>query len=461
MSKNFVRILIFVILLVIFVKAFSKSYTSHNLSNLAYVLAIGIDSGENAKMKISAQFTKNTAISPGSGSSSEDSSNIILVSGEADSIYSGLNLLNSYIGKELNLAHCSVIIFSEDFAKTGISTEIYSLINNEEIRPSTNLVISKCSAYDYLNNSMPNLEKMTIKYYDTFSITSRFTGYISNITIGDFYNDLSNKTCDGTAILGGLNSTAREENSENSSNNSSSESSGDSSNNSSNSESGTSGGNSGNTSSLEASGNSKQNANNNQEVITNPENLTAGMSSVQGKRGTENIGIAVFDEDKFCGELTAVEAICHLLITNSIDSCIVSVDNPIVKNKKMEVQLFPTKKSKISVDIKQDKPIISINLYMNADILTLEGGINYEENETLQKISDSTKKYMEGEVRDYLNKVSKEYGTDIDGFCTKAYSNFATIPEWKRYNWCEKFKNAEFNINVDVNVVSSLLITKT
>ena len=116
MSKNLMSFIVFFILLAIFVNAFSESYTSHNMSNLAYVLAIGIDKGEKSKMKISAQFTKSTVFSPDSGGSSKDS-NIVIVSGEADSIFSGLNLLNSYIGKELNLAHCSVVIFSEEFAK--------------------------------------------------------------------------------------------------------------------------------------------------------------------------------------------------------------------------------------------------------------------------------------------------------------------------------------------------------
>ena len=97
---------------------------------------------------------------------------------------------------------------------SGIGTEIFSLINNEEVRPTSNLIISKCSAYDYLNNSNPNLEKLTTQYYETFAITGRFTGYFSNITIGDFYNNLSAKYCDSTAILGGLNSTARKKDNE-------------------------------------------------------------------------------------------------------------------------------------------------------------------------------------------------------------------------------------------------------
>ena len=117
MSKNFVRIIVFLILFVIFTNGFSASYTSRKIDNLAYVLALGIDVGEKAKLKVSAQFTKSASVSPGSGTSAEDIDNIVLVSGEADSIFSALNLINSYIGKEINLSHCSIIIFSEEFAK--------------------------------------------------------------------------------------------------------------------------------------------------------------------------------------------------------------------------------------------------------------------------------------------------------------------------------------------------------
>ena len=116
MSKNVISIISFLILLVVFASAFSSSYTSHNMSILAYVLALGIDVGENSKMKISAQFTNSDSFSP-SSSSSDEASSIFLVSGEANSIYSCLNLINTYIGKEINLSHCSVVIVSEAFAK--------------------------------------------------------------------------------------------------------------------------------------------------------------------------------------------------------------------------------------------------------------------------------------------------------------------------------------------------------
>lgn len=453
MSKNLTSIIVFVILLVIFSNAFSASYTSRNISNLAYIFALGIDKGENAKIKISAQLSK-IATSTGGGGSSGEGNNPILISCEANSIFSGINLLNTYIGKELNLAHCSVFVFSKEFAQDGISSEIYSLINNEEVRPSTNLVLSTCDAYDYLKNSNPNLERLTTKYYETFSITDRFTGYISNITIGNFYNTLASKDEEATAILGGLNSAARSENSKSSSNSNKSDSS-DTEKLSSES-SGSS--NSSNNSSNESSNQSSQEQENS---IINPEDLTAGTSSASGKRGTENIGLAVFENDKFRGELTATETICHLLINNDLDSCIISIDNPIVESEKMELQLFPSKKTKITINIIDGIPHILIKLYLNADVMTLEQDIDYEIPETLEKISSTAKDYLKNEFDKYLNKVSKEYNCDIDEFYTKAIGHFATIPEWENFNWKEKFKNAVFNVDLDFNVTSSLLVTKT
>lgn len=453
MSKNLTSIIVFVILLVIFSNAFSASYTSRNISNLAYIFALGIDKGENAKIKISAQLSK-IATSTGGGGSSGEGNNPILISCEANSIFSGINLLNTYIGKELNLAHCSVFVFSKEFAQDGISSEIYSLINNEEVRPSTNLVLSTCDAYDYLKNSNPNLERLTTKYYETFSITDRFTGYISNITIGNFYNTLASKDEEATAILGGLNSAARSENSKSSSNSNKSDSS-DTEKLSSES-SGSS--NSSNNSSNESSNQSSQEQ---ESSIINPEDLTAGTSSASGKRGTENIGLAVFENDKFRGELTATETICHLLINNDLDSCIISISNPIVESEKMELQLFPSKKTKITINIIDGIPHISIKLYLNADVMTLEQDIDYEIPETLEKISSTAKDYLKNEFDKYLNKVSKEYNCDIDEFYTKAIGHFATIPEWKNFNWKEKFKNAVFNVDLDFNVTSSLLVTKT
>ena len=443
MSKNLIYIIFFLVLLIFFIYGFSVSYTSHNISNLAYVLALGIDKGENAKLKISAQFAKNT-ISSENGSS-DSSSNNILTACEADSIFSALNILNSYIGKEINLAHCSVIIFSEEIAKEGLYNEVYSIANNEEIRPSTNFVISNCSAYDYLNNTNPIIENLTTKYFDTFSITSRFTGYFSNITIGNFFHNLVQGNYDSTAIMGGLNLTARsEENKQDSGNNNSSEDSSDSS----------------DTSNRNSSSQNFENSSN-QNVQITPDNLIAGSSSIVGKRGNENLGLAVFNKDKYCGQLTATETICHLLIANEINTCIFTIPNPFNENDSIEVQIIPEKKSKISSNYDNDNFKFVIDLYLNANIIDIEKNLNFEDPEVLEKFATSLTNSLNSKFEKYFKKVSKEYNSDIDKFYLSILKYFPTQDSLNNLDWKQKYMNSEFSCNININNISSLLITKS
>ena len=449
MKKKFIIILILFVVFITFIAGFSNSYVSHRIEHLAYVLVLGIDKGEKARLKISTQFIN---VSSSSSGASSDSSQIVLTSCEANSMFSGLNLLNSYIGKEINLAHCSVVVFSEEIAKEGISSEIYSLINNEEIRSSANIVVTNCKAYDYINNSKPNLENLTSKYFDTFDITSKLTGYFSNITLGDFFNNLSESNSDPIAVLGGLNSTARSE--ENKSSSNSSEESSSSSNS----------GNSGNINGEASNSNSSSQdveEQEKQDIETNQNNLVAGKSSIVGRRGTEDLGLAIFSGDKYIGELTVWESICHSLITNSIDTCIISVEDPLVENKQLEIQLSPNKKSKITSNIENGDININIELNLIANIISLNSNINYEDTDTINKISTATQNRLNDELNKYFDKTARKYNVDIDKYYLSILKYFPYQKNFDDFNYKEKLKNANFNCNTHVNIISSLLITKT
>lgn len=187
--------------LFLFSLAFSFSYTSYSIDNLVFVVAIGIDVGENSKLKVSFQFSNSSSIAA-SGSTEEDA--LIITSVEANSISSAINDLNSYLGKKLNLSHCKLIIFSAELASLGISDEIYALTNHIEIRPSSNIIISKCDAEVYIKNSKPNMEKLITKYYEFFPNSSKYTGYLYDATIDCFFNNLYSDIGEPYAMLGEL-----------------------------------------------------------------------------------------------------------------------------------------------------------------------------------------------------------------------------------------------------------------
>ena len=138
MPKLIKNIFIF-ILIIIFIVAFSSSYASLSMDNLAYVLAIGIDSSDENKLEVTFQFSTTSTVSE---NGSAEKASTVENSVTASSISNAINLMNGYMGKELNLSHCKVIIFSEEFAYQGISDEIYTLINDTQIRPSANIIVT-------------------------------------------------------------------------------------------------------------------------------------------------------------------------------------------------------------------------------------------------------------------------------------------------------------------------------
>lgn len=408
MNKLFKNSIIF-IAIVIFIMGFSSSYSSLSIDNLAYVLAIGIDTASDNTLEVSFQFS--TPVSASEGGSSEKPTAIINTV-TASSLSNAINLVNGYLGKQINMSHCKVIIFSEELATQGISDEIYTLINDSQIRPSTNVVISKCSAKYYLEQTQPELETLISKYYEIFANSSEYTGYMPCATIGSFFNSLTCPTCQSYGILGGV----------------------------------------------------QIDTSNQQTGETNSQkdySLKANNSSISGKNGAENIGVAVFRADKLVGELDAIETIAFLNIRNQIERFLISIPDPLNNGDYLDIYMSPVKTTEIKVDTSTPTPYISVKLKFDGRVYSMSENAKYLSPEILDKISNNCNSYLESTFKDYLYKTSKEFKSDINNFGTSSLKNFFTDKEFKEYNWHENYKNAFFDVEVDTSIKSGMLLTET
>ena len=147
-----------VIMCIVLLLGFNASYTSLNIDNLAYVVALGVDVGENDIYKVSFQFIPRSGKEKSESTSSSNGNKTVINTVEAPSLNTAINLMNSYLARKINLSHCKVVIFSEEVAINGISKEIYSLVNNSQARHSTNIIICKNTAEKYIKDTNPVLE---------------------------------------------------------------------------------------------------------------------------------------------------------------------------------------------------------------------------------------------------------------------------------------------------------------
>ena len=87
--------------------------------------------------------------------------------------------------------------------------------------------------------------------------------------------------------------------------------------------------------------------------------------------------------------------------------------------------------------------------------------INLKDEELVSKIETSAEAFLKENIMNYLYKTSKEFRADIDSFGLYASKYFSTNQEWEDYNWIHHYKDAYFDVDIDVNLRSSYLLIST
>lgn len=400
------------LIILICLSTLTGCYSAEGLEELAYVVAIGIDKGESNKIKLSLQIAILSNSSGGSGGSSSQSQESTVTTVDCSSIDSGIALVNSYISKKVNLSHCKAIVLSEELAYEGISEYIYTLANNMEIRPDSNVIISRCNASDYLNNSQPTLESVSARYYEFTLNSSEYTGFTEDMKLINFYSDMLSSTSQAHAILGAINSDSTHE------------------------------------------------SHSDLPLYDIDSSYKAGESPIKSETGIENMGIAVFKNDKLVGELTGMESLSHLLVVNQFESATISVPDPYNSDSEINLYITPSKSSKSSVKLVNGTPYIECNVTLIGNIKSLNKDLDYSNENTLKTIEQYANSYLEQEISSYLYRTSKEYKSDIGNFGRHVISNYLTWDDWIKSDWLSNYENAFFTVNVDTTIKNGQLYTK-
>lgn len=401
MLKPFYRYMIVFVVIVIFAISFTSTHNVQSIDDLAYAVAIGIDIEDNDNLKVTFQFNIPTA--SGENSSSETAPTIV-DSVEAVSIDSAIHLMNTFISKEINLAHCKVIVFSEEIAKRGIEQEVNTLINNVQIRPDVNIIISTCPAQEYIQNVSPSLENLVAKFYETLPRSAEYTGYTANVDLVNFFNKAIDNTAEPVAILG--NSISKSSNEE-------------------------------------------------------KEQEKENRSTFEVEGGIENIGLAVFKEYKMVGKLNATETLSYLMINNQVKSYNISVPIPQDEGQILDLYCTLDNKPKIQVLIVNGSPYVRISMKVNARISSINSVEESNSLEHLKEIGASAAYYLKEQIESYLYRTAKEFHSDISGLGSYSLKGFKTHKDFDNYHWTENYQDTFFDVNVDVTIRSSFLLTGT
>ncbi|MEN6313010.1 MAG: Ger(x)C family spore germination protein [Clostridiaceae bacterium] len=413
--QKYYRKLILVLLLPLFTVLFSGCYDKREVDELAYPLAIGLDVGEANILRLSLQLAAPLAIGGGGGGSSgggggggggrNESSSIITV--DTPSLYSGLNLINNIISKEINVSHAKVIVISKKLAEKGLSIYLHAFERGREFRPDIFVIISNGPASEYLGNVKPTLESNPSKYYELL-LGKKFTSFYPGTRLNNFYFANESETIQPVAILSDIGK-------------------------------------------YESADQLKEAA---KETNIKPGGLEgqyeAGKIPIAAKKQNEVMGMAVFKNGKMIGTANGAESACFELITGDYNYSYWSIPDPMEKDKLVVMNILLRKKPVIKVDLQDAKAIVNIRLDLEGDFTSIQSNRNYEENPEIMERAAA--ELLNKQIMAFLKRTTDEFNSDICGFGKTVKGKFLTWNDWKNYKWFDKYKDTVFRVEINLNL---------
>lgn len=174
--------------------------------------------------------------------------------------------------------------------------------------------------------------------------------------------------------------------------------------------------------------------------------------------GIKNIGLAVFKEDELVGKLSAIETMCHLIVTNKLKSCNISIPYPNNEMRTIDLYLTLYAKPKIKVFIINGAPYVTIQVKTNARIASIDKIFNNMTQEQISALENSASSYLEKQITSYFYKTAKEFHSDIAGIGKYALKQFQTNTDFMNYHWLERYQDSFFQVTVNTEIKSSFLL---
>src|SRR5690606_36586961 len=105
--KRTVKSVGIIVILVTLLTGMTGCFDAREVDDLAYPMAIGFDKGDNNLLKMTLQLALPVAIAGGGGEEAPGgggkTSSIVTL--EVPALFSGLNMANTFISKQINLSH--------------------------------------------------------------------------------------------------------------------------------------------------------------------------------------------------------------------------------------------------------------------------------------------------------------------------------------------------------------------
>lgn len=395
----------------------SGCYGAKETDEISYVIAFGIDKAADGKLKVTSQIALPSALASNNANATKTKdqpktwiTNTIIIPTPAEN----QTLNNSTLSRSRNASHLVAIICSEEVARTGLSPIIAYFMRSHEFRETTYLIIVPGSAEEYIRQNNPKISVTLFRYYESL-FTKNNNGYYLPGTLHRFYSSLKNGGSSPYAAYSAFNAMKGRDN---------------------------------------------PTGVNSPQQKGNPY-LAGGIPRTGTVNPIESAGLAIFHNDKMVGVLNSDETRAVSLLQGNFLSGYLGIVDPLSPEKdSVSINVYADKRPKVTAVLTGETPHFTIRLNLEAEILGVTSGINYEAVEYRSLLEEELASLFKQQVLTMLQRT-KQLGSDPVGFGLYLRKEYFNTNDLQQRDMTALYQAAEFTVDVSVKIRRTGLIWRT
>lgn len=173
------------------------------------------------------------------------------------------------------------------------------------------------------------------------------------------------------------------------------------------------------------------------------------------------IGTAIFKSDKLIGFLDTNETKYLLFIKNEVNGGVLNLnEHSASKSDNVSLEILRTK-TKLKPEYSNGKLTIKIEIKPEVALAEIESSEDYLKEKNMDMLKKHAEESLKSFVENLIKKVQDNYGSDIFGFGMHVKADMPSV--WKEIesDWDNVFKKLNVNVNVDITIRNSALVSKT
>jgi spore germination protein KC len=262
------------------------------------------------------------------------------------------------------------------------------------------LAISKEKPEEILEKMKPVIEPNPAKYIELLASTQNFTGFIPNVQLQEFYNELKVEGVDPASIL-------------------------------------------------VAASDEKLPPDKGEGQYHTEGSYVAGELLKKGGVPIEAMGAAAFREGRMVGKLNGDETTIQVMLRGKFQRGIFSFRDPIEKGNIIAMEVSQAKHPQIKIQLTGQGAVVDAKLNLEGNVLGNTSLIDYGLPENRAILEKAFAQFIKKQADALVKRAQQEFNSDILGFGIKARRLALTQKEWQGLNWDSLFENATVNIEVN------------